>query len=519
MSRKNKQSFFWGLRHMAIARKITLLYSGIFTFSLLVISFFMTINITGIQQHIIRRELTLTISNIDAYLQQGKSLNNEALRDLLDNKYVEVNVYSKKENAYYFSHFGEEPLQMQLRETNFPPPEGIFADKDDFYDQGQKALAKDGFKISVQKEKVENCTEYILENNSQQQIMLISTIIPTQKGEYRVEAFKSIGINSNFLQGFITKLATVNVIGILCAFLIGWYISQRMLRPVEAIRAAAERITIEDLSQRINTDGPDDEMKELTVTFNSMIDRLESSFQRQNQFISDASHELRTPISVIQGYANLINRWGKSDPDILQEAIDSILSETEHMSALIRKLLFLAKGDQNRMLVQKKLVSLNEIAGEVVKELEVLEVNRKIVFEEKDKAEIWGDPDLIKQLLWIHAENALKYTIDGDLITLRVWKDKKNAFVSVGDNGAGISKEHLSKIFDRFYRVDQSRNKGISGTGLGLSIAKWIADSHFGHILVESTEGEGTTFTNVFALSGKTKKDEMKKEGEENRKF
>ena len=188
MSRKNKQSFFWGIRHMAIARKITLLYSGIFTFSILVISFFMTINITGIQQHIIRRELTITISNIDAYLQQGKSLNNDALRDLLDNKYVEVNVYSKKENAYYFSHFGEEPLLMQLRETNFPPSEGIFAKKDDFYDQDQQTLAQDEFKISVQKEKVENCTEYILENNNRQQIMLISTVIPTQGGQYQVEA-------------------------------------------------------------------------------------------------------------------------------------------------------------------------------------------------------------------------------------------------------------------------------------------------------------------------------------------
>jgi signal transduction histidine kinase len=243
-----------------------------------------------------------------------------------------------------------------------------------------------------------------------------------------------------------------------------------------------------------------------------MIDRLESSFQRQNQFVSDASHELRTPISVIQGYANLINRWGKSDPDILQESIDSILSETEHMSALIRKLLFLAKGDQNRMLVQKKLVSLNEIAGEIVKELEILEVHREILFEEKDKVEIWGDPDLIKQLLWIHAENALKYTKDGGLITVRVWKDKKNAYVSVSDNGAGISQEHLPRIFDRFYRVDQSRNKGISGTGLGLSIAKWIADSHFGYISVESKEGEGTTFVNSFALCSKLKKEGAKKD-------
>jgi len=147
-----------------------------------------------------------------------------------------------------------------------------------------------------------------------------------------------------------------------------------------------------------------------------------------------------------------------------------------------------------------------------VRELEILEVNRQVIFEEKDAVEIWGDPDLIKQLLWIHAENALKYTKDGDTITVRVWKDKKNGYVSVGDSGAGIAKEHLAKIFDRFYRVDPSRNKGISGTGLGLSIAKWIADSHFGHITVASEEGKGTTFTNASALSGKTKMEEKRRE-------
>lgn len=513
MSKKNKSLLFGGIQHMAIARKITLLYGGIFSVSLLIISLFMTLNITAIQQHTIRRELSATISNIEDYLRQGKRLSNDALQGLLDNKYVEVSVYSQEEKIYYYSHFGEGPFLLQPGELNLQGPNGYFGKEDKMTKESQQAFEENGFKISVQKEGAENCTEYILENNKRQQLMLISTIIPTKNNSfYRVEAFKLIGVNTNFLQGFIVKLGSIDFIGIFCAFLIGRYISRRMLQPVEAIRSAAERITIEDLSQRINTDGPDDEMKELTVTFNSMIDRLESSFQRQNQFVSDASHELRTPISVIQGYANLINRWGKSDPDILQESIDSILSETEHMSALIRKLLFLAKGDQNRMLVQKKMVSLNEIAGEIVKELEILEVHRQILFEEKDKVEIWGDPDLIKQLLWIHGENALKYTKDGGLITVRVWKDKKNAYVSVHDNGAGISEEHLPRIFDRFYRVDQSRNKGISGTGLGLSIAKWIVDSHFGNISVESKAGEGTTFINAFPLCGKPKKEGTKKD-------
>ena len=302
-----------------------------------------------------------------------------------------------------------------------------------------------------------------------------------------------------------------DVVGSLGAFLIGQYISRRMLKPVAAIREAAERISIEDLSQRISTEGPDDEMKELTVTFNSMIDRLDTSFQKQNQFISDASHELRTPISVIQGYANLINRWGKSDPDILQESIDSILTETDHMSALIRQLLFLAKSDQSRLSVQKAKMSLNEVAAELVREMEVLDVNAKITFVEEEIAEIFADYDLIKQLLWIHGENALKYSGEGSEVEVKVWKDKKFGYVSVKDNGVGIAEEDIQKIFDRFYRVDKSRNKEISGTGLGLAIAKWIVDSHDGEILVESKVGEGTTFINKFRLFVSEGKTEVKK--------
>ena len=319
-----------------------------------------------------------------------------------------------------------------------------------------------------------------------------------------------MGNNAYMMRNFLVKMLIVDILGICCAFLIGKYISDRILRPVEAIRSAAERISIEDLSQRISTEGPEDEMKELTITFNSMIDRLDGAFQRQSQFISDASHELRTPIAVIQGYANLINRWGKSDPEVLQESIDSILTETDHMSALIRQLLFLAKGDQNKLHVQKTRVSLNEIAAELVREMDLLQEGRSITFTAEDEVEIFAEYDLIKQLLWIHGENALKYSPNGSEIAVRVWKDASFGYVSVEDHGAGIAEEDLRKIFDRFYRADKSRNKEVSGTGLGLAIARWIIDCHDGEVLVESKVGEGTIFTDKFRLFSAEKKAKSK---------
>ena len=499
---KKKNKLFSGFHHLAIAKRITLLYGGIFTLSLLFLSGFMILNISSMQQSTMRRELIGSMELVQQYLDDGKMLSNEGLSGLQKDSYVEISVFSYKENKMYNSVPGNTPpfiLHPHAGEQRDPEWDWNKEEPDPPYLR-DKELKNTGFEINVQRENKSGNLEYILENEADQQFMLLSTHYRTESGMYRIQVFRMMADGGYMIWNFMSKMLIADIIGIFCAFLIGQYISRRMLKPVEAIREAAERISIEDLSQCISTDGPDDEMKELTVTFNSMIDRLDTSFQKQNQFISDASHELRTPISVIQGYANLINRWGKSDPDILQESIDSILTETEHMSTMIRQLLFLAKSDQSKLSLQKTKMSLNEVAEELVRDMEVLEVNRKITYTEEDAVEILADYGLLKQLLWIHGENALKYSADGGEVEVKVWKDKKFGYVSVRDNGIGIAEEDVPKIFDRFYRVDKSRNKEISGTGLGLAIAKWIVESHDGEIMVESKPGEGTVFIDRFRL-------------------
>ena len=509
MSRKNKE-WLKGIQHMAIAKRITLLYGGIFSLSLPFISGFMMLNISGLQQSEMRRELQETMTQVQEFLQTNTELSDESLRELLGDKYVEVSIYSSEANETYNNFVGEMPPFLFRPEGEPPsrqkPQNG--ADKPPVI--GENELYREGYQINGRRENKSGNVEYILENSTDQQFMLLTNHFETDTDAYRIQVFKMMGNNAYMMRNFLVKMLIVDILGICCAFLIGKYISDRILRPVEAIRSAAERISIEDLSQRISTEGPEDEMKELTITFNSMIDRLDGAFQRQSQFISDASHELRTPIAVIQGYANLINRWGKSDPEVLQESIDSILTETDHMSALIRQLLFLAKGDQNKLHVQKTRVSLNEIAAELVREMDLLQEGRSITFTAEDEVEIFAEYDLIKQLLWIHGENALKYSPNGSEIAVRVWKDASFGYVSVEDHGAGIAEEDLRKIFDRFYRADKSRNKEVSGTGLGLAIARWIIDCHDGEVLVESKVGEGTIFTDKFRLFSAEKKAKSK---------
>ncbi|WP_317855542.1 sensor histidine kinase [Chakrabartyella piscis] len=494
---KKKEPFFGKMRHMAIARKITLLYSGIFTMSLLAISAFLAFNFTVLQQQEARQHLMSNVMEIESFLQRNGGIDTHTLRSIIQDDSSEARVYNITSGELYCT-YAEDDAEIFLEDAKNRLKERL-----EYASEGDgdiELFRQEGLEIEARRVVHEIGMEYILHNEANEEIMLMAKEVVLEDEVYLVETFEVLQMNSGLFQEFIWKLALCDLVGILCSILIAKYISRRILQPVDAIREAAERITIEDLSQRIDISGPDDEMKELSITFNSMINRLEKSFVRQNQFISDASHELRTPISVIQGYANLINRWGKSDPEVLQESIDSILSETEHMSSLIGKLLFLAKGEQNKVLVQKQVMSLTEIVEDLEKEMEVLETKRNLHLEKEQDVQIYADPDLIKQLLWIYLENAMKYTKENGNITLRVWKERGFAFVSVTDDGAGIAEAELDKIFDRFYRVDQSRNKEISGTGLGLSIAKWIVDSLGGEVSVESEVGISTTFTTKFVI-------------------
>ena len=499
---KNKKwmSFF---KSTAITRKITILYGGIFSLSLLIISFFLMTNAMTISEYTLSQELFHTMKNVEEFVKSGGVLTNENIESLLDNKYVEILVMDSSSNEVIKSSVGETPpfIDAIRAQINFHQPQENFTEG-----EASPTVIPPPFSFKPRNMMGVNYNIIVSENGPQ--FMVTENRFEYNQTRYFTVAYKMMGDQEHYFYVLALRLICIDVVGIFLSFLIGKYISSLILRPVKNIMETAERISIEDLSQRIDVTGPDDEMKELTITFNSMIERLDTSFQKQTQFISDASHELRTPISVIQGYANLINRWGKSDPSILQESIDSIIAETEHMSTLIKKLLLLAKGDQNKNHIQKMKMDLHDAAADIMRELTVMDDSHKIIYEKGEPVMIYGDPDLIKQLIWIMVENSIKYTPEeGGQIKLSIWKDTHCAYLSVSDNGVGIAAEDVKKIFDRFYRADKSRNKEIPGTGLGLSIAKWIMDIHGGSIQVESEVGKGSTFINQFPLYTQNQED------------
>jgi len=254
------------------------------------------------------------------------------------------------------------------------------------------------------------------------------------------------------------------------------------------------------LDTRIQIDDLQEELKNVAVAINGMLDRINESYAAQARFVSDASHELRTPIAVIQGYANLLDRWGKDDEKTLTESVSAIKDEAGNMKDLVEQLLFLARGDSNRISLVKEYFELSSLIEEVVGEMRMLDNGHEFKITGSDVV-VTADRSLIKQALRILVDNAIKYTDQDGEITISATSDGETTKLSVSDNGIGINPEILPHVFNRFVRADESRTRATGGAGLGLSIAQWIATRHNGHIDVLSREDIGTRMTLVLPAS------------------
>lgn len=281
------------------------------------------------------------------------------------------------------------------------------------------------------------------------------------------------------------------------ALLVGYSITRRALLPMEEIRGTAEEIGGgNDLSRRISTKKATGEVKQLADTFNHMFERLETSFEKERQFTSDASHELRTPVAVILSqseYALLPD----TEPEELREGMEVIHRQAERMSGLLSQLLLLARADNGRAQLTKERVNVSVLAQNVLEETKGRAGQRRIELRldiEPDLC-VLGDRGSLRGVFLNLMENAVQYGREGGWIRLSVTAEKELVVCRVEDNGVGIGPEHLDKIWNRFYRVDTVRGAENGNSGLGLPIVKWTVEQHGGRIDVESRPGEGSCFT------------------------
>ncbi len=280
------------------------------------------------------------------------------------------------------------------------------------------------------------------------------------------------------------------------AFLVrGREVNQRVLQPIADITTHAQLLSENDLSLRLNVAGAKNELRDLATVLNAMLDRIEAAYNGQKQFVSDASHELRTPIAVIQGYANLLDRWGKDDPHVRDESIHAIVNETANMKDLVEKLLFLARHDKKTFKLNLEHFELRELIEETVRETEMITANHRVETGELGSGILYADRNAIKQAVRVFIDNAVKYTPSGGTIRIACERTPGTVTIAVSDTGQGIANADLPNIFDRFYRADAARSSTTTtGHGLGLAIARIIVASHGGKIKVTSQKGVGSTF-------------------------
>ena len=236
----------------------------------------------------------------------------------------------------------------------------------------------------------------------------------------------------------------------------------------------------------------DSDLVGVEAAINNLLIRMRDTYRQQARFVNDASHELRTPIAVIQGYVNMLDRWGKEDEKILDESITAIRNEADHMNHLVEQLLFLARGDSGKTAVSLEEVDLAAMMQEVYEESFMIDEAHPYRYRpETTPLPARADVGLLKQAVRILIDNAAKYTKSGDEIVLGCGKTESGGtYIQVQDTGIGMEEADVQHMFERFYRSDEVRS--YQGTGLGLSIAKWIVDKHKGHFEILSRTGLGT---------------------------
>jgi two-component system, OmpR family, heavy metal sensor histidine kinase CusS len=276
----------------------------------------------------------------------------------------------------------------------------------------------------------------------------------------------------------------------------GFWLSRKALSPVDAITRTARTINATNLSDRLERLTTGDELQRLSDTLNEMLGRIEHAFIRVTEFTADASHELRTPISLIRTEAEIALRRSRGDAEY-REALRHILLEAEKTSALVEELLSLARADSGRETLRIASVDLSTIVREVSEQWRELMAARNLTFTceaTDEEITVLGDPNALHRLLTVLLDNAVKYTPAPGTVELRLELRGELATIRVSDSGIGIALEDQPKIFDRFYRADKTRSRNLEGAGIGLAIAQWIVQQLKGSITVQSSLGKGSTF-------------------------
>ena len=338
---------------------------------------------------------------------------------------------------------------------------------------------------------------YSIENTPLGEVFVRDELIRYPGVALIVKVGESLNLYYQILDRIRELLVLVVVLAAIIVVLGSYALSSSALEPIDRLIAAMGEIRTEQLDRRIGWTERLDELGQLARTFDAMLDRIEEGFARERQFISDASHELKTPLTVINANAQMLERWADKDEQIRADSLRAIREESAALSRMINGMLLLAKAESGDG-IPREPVALDGVVAEAVKlgkpraEEKNLALGMTSTLGPGDPV-VYGDANLLRQLVTNLVDNAIKFTDEG-AIEVRLGAQDDRAVVEVVDTGAGIESDAFDRVFDRFYRTDKSRNRAIPGTGLGLAIVRSIARVHSGTVEVAANTGGGTIF-------------------------
>lgn len=311
-----------------------------------------------------------------------------------------------------------------------------------------------------------------------------------------VQAAQSLGPVNDAIEDLRAQLFLGIPLILIFAGFGGYFLANRALRPIQQITKTAQEITARDLSKRLAYRGAMDEVGSLARTFDKMLERLQSSFERERQFTSDAAHELRTPLTVLKGQIEVtLNR--QRHPAEYEKNLQELAAQVERLIRLSNGLLFLSRSDQNQLPFHPTSINLSELLEVLMEQFQPLVLGKELKIDQDIPAGfcVFGDSDHLIRLFMNVLENAFKYTPVGGQITIRAVEGPTETQVVIHNTGPGIPQEHLHHLFERFYRVDADRSSQTGGSGLGLAIAREIVRRHEGEIGIQSKPDRGVTVT------------------------
>ena len=318
--------------------------------------------------------------------------------------------------------------------------------------------------------------------------------------------------NLKQLKEELNQLAlSILFVSAIIAIVLGYLLSNQMTKPIKKIQEIISSISEENIStKRIKVSEKNDEFAIVSEHFNELLDKISFYIEQQKHFVEDVSHELRTPVAIVEGHLKLLNRWGKDDPEVLEESLQASLVELQRMKTLVQEMLDLSRAPQVKEQYKDATTNVTEVAKQVVHNFRVLYPEFTFTFDDDLKHDLWIPIYLnhLEQVVIILMDNAVKYSLDRKEIILSLSKGEEHVEIAVQDFGMGMTEEDRKKVFSRFYRVDKARSRERGGNGLGLSIAKELIESYDGEISVTTLLNHGSIFKITLPL---TKKDKGKK--------